>query len=341
MQVDLRLADLRARGGDTIGAGHLQLVAAAEGIAVHGGDDRRPRAPDPCEHLLRPEHELLHVGGLCEGAELADVGPRHEHRAGAGEDGGAQTRLGVESVQRALQVVEGGPADGVGRRHVDGDQRDPIGPHGIEAHRHRRAVDEARAPGLVDLPRGAGAVERRRRTHAARDRPRVPVLVDRLVRLREGLPRLDGRRVDGERPAVEEADDLGGLMRVRQMAAEDREAGEHDALAVHPDVRRVEGQPLPRSALEVDDAARVRAGEKGAEAQRVLPRALDDDVRVAARIVRAGEHAAYRLAEGLEGLVLIGAISVGIHVVVGHRLRPAKARAPRHRLQAHHATGSQ
>ena len=79
----------------------------------------------------------------------------------------------LERVERALEVVERRAAERVGRRHVDRHQRDELraaGAHRIDAHAHGRAVDEARAPRLVHLARGARAVEsggRRRRARSA------------------------------------------------------------------------------------------------------------------------------------------------------------------------------
>src|SRR4029434_3427015 len=99
------------------------------------------------------------------------------------------------------------------RRRADRDQRNELGPpaaHGIDPNAHGLAVEEARAPGLVHLSGGARAIERGGGADTHREGACVAVLVDRLMRLRQLLPRVNDRRVDRQRAVVDQARPLVG-----------------------------------------------------------------------------------------------------------------------------------
>ena len=340
VQVDLRLAELGAARGHTIGARHLQLVAAAERVAVDGGDHRRLRARDATEQPLGARGEGLDVLGPGERPELTDVGAGHEHRAAAGEDDRGQVGLALQRVEGALELVERGRGERVGGRRVERHQRHrpgSVGADGVDAHAHGAPVEEAGAPGLVDGARRADAVEGRGGADAHGQGAGVPVLVNGLVGLGELLPGVHARRVDHEGAAVDQPHDLVGLLGVGEMTAQDREAGEQHALAVHPHVGRVEREAIGRSVFEIDDDPGEWPRQERADAERVLPRPFDDDVGVAARVVGRGQQPADRLAERLQRHVLVPAIAVGVAIVVRHRLRPLQSGAARERLEAHHA----
>jgi hypothetical protein len=132
---------------DPARAGHRDLAAAAEGVAVDGGDDRLAEALDEVAHP---------VPGLGEGArglrrqprELADVGPGDERAvAGAGQHDGPDLVVGPEIGERRGQGGDRLRVQGVEHlRPVDGDRghrsgpfdQDPIVVHEVPSGRGAR-----------------------------------------------------------------------------------------------------------------------------------------------------------------------------------------------------------
>ena len=99
----LGLAEHGIVGADADVAGHGQLTAAAQGKAVHRGDDGQGEALDHQEDVIAQLAESLALGAG-HGGHGADVGARHEALVpGAGEDHAAHGIL-VEALKGGLQV---------------------------------------------------------------------------------------------------------------------------------------------------------------------------------------------------------------------------------------------
>ena len=109
-ELDLRQAELRVRTRDPIVRGHRQLETAAETGAADRRDDRLGAGLHSIDELAQGR-----VGGPRGRAELPDVGAAGEEAAGAGEDDGADGRVG----QRTLEGRGDAGADSVGET-VDG-----------------------------------------------------------------------------------------------------------------------------------------------------------------------------------------------------------------------------
>src|SRR5437867_1621025 len=112
-QLDLWKPEARRLHADSVMAGERDLEAAAERGAVDGGDDR-------LRALLDQRQDFVEAGLFRRLAELRDVGAGDERPPGAGDDDGADRRVGgrprdavVETLTHVLaQRVDGGIVDG-------------------------------------------------------------------------------------------------------------------------------------------------------------------------------------------------------------------------------------
>src|SRR5205085_10350206 len=96
-EAGLGLAEARRLGGDDQVARHGELAAAAEAVARHRGDERRPEVPDRV-----PALDAARVVELdrARARELADVGAGRERALGAAENDAADRLVGVQLAQR-------------------------------------------------------------------------------------------------------------------------------------------------------------------------------------------------------------------------------------------------
>src|SRR2546425_12800562 len=105
-------------------AGHGDLAAAAERVAVQGGDDRLREALDPAQHAVAEPDE---VGDGAAGERRAEVGAGAEDPvARAGHDDRAHGGIGREPGERGVEVVHQLLADRVGRRAIEGDDGEAL-----------------------------------------------------------------------------------------------------------------------------------------------------------------------------------------------------------------------
>ena len=106
-------ADLRAVLGDAQVARERELGAAADGRPGERGDDGDVERHEPAAHLAPGVGEALGVALRARGAELAQVGARHEHRALAGQDHGAERAVLRRLPDGAVELRQGGVVEGV------------------------------------------------------------------------------------------------------------------------------------------------------------------------------------------------------------------------------------
>jgi hypothetical protein len=127
-ELDLGLAEFRQLAGDAQVARHRQLAPAAEGKAVHCGDDRLPAALEPAEHRLALQRAGLAVDRAL-ARDLGNVGTGHE-RLGprAGHDHATDVCFVLHPLDRLAQLPDDG---GVERVEfvgaVNGDAGDAVG----------------------------------------------------------------------------------------------------------------------------------------------------------------------------------------------------------------------
>jgi hypothetical protein len=125
-EVRLRLPHPRRFLEDPEVTGHGDLTAAADGVAVDGGDDRLRKALDLPHDGVAEAHEGLDVAP---GERRAEVGagaedlvtrPRDDHRA--------HVVVGLHRGERLVEIAHELLADGVARRPVQGDGRELLFP---------------------------------------------------------------------------------------------------------------------------------------------------------------------------------------------------------------------
>src|SRR5581483_6027011 len=106
-ELDLRLAELRRVGSHRVVAGHGQVAAAAEAIAVHGRHDRKARAPHAQPRLvavLGVVAPVLHARARL--FPRRDVEAGAECLAGAGDDQRPDVVVALASVHGSAEVGE-------------------------------------------------------------------------------------------------------------------------------------------------------------------------------------------------------------------------------------------
>jgi len=104
----LRLAELRALGGDPEIRRGRELHPAAETVTVDGGDDRLVRLFELAERLLALPREFDRGDRVCAaGRHALHVGARGERAvAGSGEQDRPHIVVGVEAVDGVGKLVE-------------------------------------------------------------------------------------------------------------------------------------------------------------------------------------------------------------------------------------------
>jgi hypothetical protein len=128
---DFRQAEARAGQRHPVMTGERNLKAPAQYRAVHARDDRNLQG---FQFRKQPAVFLL----LRRTCEFADVGARKERAARAHQHHGADVRPPAQRGQRLEQLLARSRVDGVDRRVVDRDDRDPAG-H-LERHDHLTAA---------------------------------------------------------------------------------------------------------------------------------------------------------------------------------------------------------
>ena len=124
----LGLTDLRGGDSDAVVARHGELEAAAERVAVNGGDERLARVFELFQsrvHRLRPLDGLLARLQLLEDV---DVRAGDERRTGADQDDGVGARIVAGTLDRLADPFGHAGAQGIDRWVVDGDDGDAV-PH--------------------------------------------------------------------------------------------------------------------------------------------------------------------------------------------------------------------
>ncbi len=101
-EVGLRLSELRRLGGDDQVASHRQLAAAAQAVARHRGDDRRPDLPDRVPLVDPPAEVELEVSSV---GKLVDVGAGGEGLVVSREDDAADRLVVVEVLERPHELA--------------------------------------------------------------------------------------------------------------------------------------------------------------------------------------------------------------------------------------------
>src|SRR2546427_3594160 len=170
-QLDLWKPAARRLHADSVMAGERDLEAAAERSAVDGGDDR-------LRALLDQRQDFVEAGLFRRLAELRDVGAGDERPPGAGDDDGADRRVGgrpcdaiVETLTHVLaQRVDGGIVDGEHGDAAPAAQVDGLGDgcHGAPlsgrlagpSYLHPAHLDRltpGRPRGIPDMTGGEGA----------------------------------------------------------------------------------------------------------------------------------------------------------------------------------------
>ena len=89
-ELDLRLAELRGVGGQDQVAHHGEFAAAAEGVARHRRDDRRPQRRKRSQSGEPVAQQHVDIG---RGRHLLDVGARREGLRRPGDDDAADARI--------------------------------------------------------------------------------------------------------------------------------------------------------------------------------------------------------------------------------------------------------
>ncbi len=121
-ELDLRLAELRRVGGEDEVAHHRQFAAAAQREAGDRRDHRLARARD-----VLPARDEVAEEDVGEGLvlHLLDVGAGGEGLLRAGEHHGADRRIGLEALERLVEVVDQRAVQRVERlRPVETDEAD-------------------------------------------------------------------------------------------------------------------------------------------------------------------------------------------------------------------------
>ena len=126
-----------------------------------------------------------------------------------------------------------------------------------------------------------------------------------LMRLGQACPRYDLWFGNFEQPCCDHVVHPRDFKRVAQMRAQYRRGRHQDLALARPDLRRVEGKSPPCHVLGKNDAAGEGFNERSRNAERVLPRAFDDQVGRTAGIIRGAQNLADRRTERLHYPVLI------------------------------------
>jgi len=116
-EIHLWLSYLEIWRTDSVVRGHGDLEAAAQRVAVHGGNHR----------LRRVLHESQHGRQKGAGAgsdKLRDVGACHERPAAADQDDGVYVVVGDRGAQQGVQFIDDAGAQRVDRRILDRDDCD-------------------------------------------------------------------------------------------------------------------------------------------------------------------------------------------------------------------------
>ena len=121
---DLREADPNVVGAEPEVGGHRDLGAAAVGVAVQLGDDRRRQRGHAIQDVTHPDRHAVRVGDRAELGELFQVAAGHEDAVAPtayDEHGG---RVGLELLERLLELSHDVERDRIaGRGTVDAQPR--------------------------------------------------------------------------------------------------------------------------------------------------------------------------------------------------------------------------
>ena len=105
-EIDLWLSELRGVGGQTDRAGHGELAASTQRIAIDRGDDRLPEILEQVEDVLPPQRVVARARRRLL-RQFVDVGSGHERLvSGTRQDDAANGRVVPQVQNRAAKLVE-------------------------------------------------------------------------------------------------------------------------------------------------------------------------------------------------------------------------------------------
>ena len=99
-EIDFRLSELRGVGGEPQRAGHRQLAAAAERVAVDRGDDRLAEVLDEIEDVLPGSACSRAAVGVCAASSLMSAPATNDFSP-------APVRMTARTVSSRLQIENG------------------------------------------------------------------------------------------------------------------------------------------------------------------------------------------------------------------------------------------